>query len=101
MSGLGVLSLPGVLVTSFVHILLVLTAVYAGVGAVFAVPFVVAGVLRLDESARGATWGFRVAIVPGVVALWPWLAWRWVRGGPRAEHNAHRDCAAERSGARP
>jgi hypothetical protein len=75
--------------------MLLAAAVYAGAGAVFAVAFVLTGAARLDEAARGATWGFRLVIVPGAVALWPWLAWRWARGGVREEHNPHRDCAAK------
>ncbi len=33
----------------------------------------------LDIAARGAGLGFRLLITPGVVALWPFLAWRWLR----------------------
>ena len=79
--------------TTFVNLLLVLAGVYVCAGLGFAVPFLARGVRRLDASAHGATWGFRMIIMPGVVALWPWLAWRWWRGGIRAERNAHRDLA--------
>ena len=57
-------------------------AAYAAVGAVFAVAFAWRGAARLDPAARGATWGFRVVILPAAAALWPWLLVRWllVRG---------------------
>ena len=47
---------------------------YAGAGALFAVAFVLAGVARVDPAAKGAPWTFRVLILPGAAALWPWLA---------------------------
>jgi len=73
--------------------------VYLAVGAVFAVAFVLRGAARIDPAARGASWGFRLAILPGAAALWPLLARRWARGTPPPEErNAHRDAA--RRGAR-
>jgi len=74
----------------------VVAGAYLGVGLVFAVAFVARGVDRVDPSARGAGWGFRLLIVPGSAALWPWLAARWARGAPPpTERNAHRDAARE------
>jgi hypothetical protein len=71
-----------------------LLALYFIAGLIFAVPFVLRGVNRIDPVARESTWGFRVIILPGVVALWPLLAIRWLGGGqPPAERNAHRDAA--------
>ncbi|HEX9800487.1 MAG TPA: hypothetical protein VGC00_10015 [Thermoanaerobaculia bacterium] len=72
---------------------LVLAAgVYAAAGLVFALAFVARGVERVDPAARGATLGFRLIVLPGVVALWPLLARRWWRGAtaPPVEGNAHR-----------
>jgi hypothetical protein len=72
-----------------------LLATYAALGLLFAPFFVLRGVDRIDPSARGASWGFRLLIVPGVVALWPYLALRWLRGAhaPPEEVNAHRVAA--------
>ena len=67
--------------------------VYLGIGAAFALAFVLFGVQRVDPAARGgATWGFRILIVPGSIILWPWLASRWIRSSPSPpeESNAHR-----------
>ena len=66
---------------------------YLAVSALFALPFVLFGAARVDPAARGGTWGFRVLILPGAVALWPLLAWRWIAGTSPIEHNAHRDAA--------
>jgi len=72
--------------------------VYAAAGCVFAVPFLVRGVERIDPAARGSSLGFRVLVAPGVVALWPFLLRRWASGAraPREERNAHRERARER-----
>lgn len=61
-------------------------------GAAFAPFFVTRGVQRIDPLAHGATIGFRLAIVPGVLIFWPLLAARWLRGHrePPLERNAHR-----------
>ncbi len=69
---------------------------YLLLGVVFAVAFHLRGLRRLDPEASPTTWGFRVLVTPGVVALWPLLARAWVRGGARAERNAHRDAAVPR-----
>ena len=75
-----------------------LAGVYLACGLVFAIPFVLRGVNRLDPIAGESSWGFRVIIVPGVVALWPLLAQRWFQGAPAPyERNAHRDAARRAS----
>ncbi len=68
---------------------------YLAVGLLFAVAFSLWGAGRLDQRARHGSWGFRLLVIPGAMALWPWLAVRWRRGTgePAAEHNAHRDAA--------
>jgi hypothetical protein len=74
-----------------------LLGLYAGVGILFAVPFVWRGAGRIDPVAREATPGFRLVILPGVIALWPLLARRWLAGAsaPPEECNAHRRRARE------
>lgn len=60
--------------------------VYLAVGAVFAAVFVWRGAGRLDANARGASWGFRMLILPGAAALWPILLVAWARPrGPRTD----------------
>ena len=80
---------------------LVLAAgIYLAAGVLFAIPFAVAGIRRIDPAAHGAGWGFRLIVLPGVVAFWPLLAARWAQGAPPpVERNAHRE-AARSGGAR-
>lgn len=81
-------------------LLVLLVEIYFGLGLLFAVPFVLRGAGAIDPTAREGTWGFRLLILPGSAALWPWLAWRWWRGAPRpVEDNPHRRAA--RSGEGP
>jgi hypothetical protein len=67
---------------------------YVAIGLAVALPFVLRAVQRLDPAAAGAGLGFRLCILPGAVALWPWVVLRWRRGGPpHEERNAHREAA--------
>ena len=59
--------------------MLAAVAIYVALGLLFAVAFVTSGVARVDPAAQGATAGFRIVILPGVIALWPLLAARWWR----------------------
>lgn len=60
-----------------------LLAAWACAGLLFAMAFVTSGIHRVDPNTRGAGWGFRLIITPGVIALWPLLLRRWLRaGGP-------------------
>ena len=69
--------------------------IYALIGFVFAIPFVLRGAGKIDPNAIEGSWGFRVLIFPGTVALWPLLALRWARtsGAPPEENNTHRAAA--------
>ena len=64
---------------------------YAGLGLVFAVPFVWL-VQRIDSEAQGSGVGFRLLILPGVAALWPMFIYRLMREivEPPIEKNPHR-----------
>jgi hypothetical protein len=52
---------------------------YLACGLLFGLAFVTAGVGRVDAAARGTSAAFRLLILPGTAALWPFLAARWVR----------------------
>ncbi len=56
-------------------------ALYAAIGAVFAVAYLTVGAGRLDPAARGAGFAFRLMVLPGLVALWPLMLVRWIVGG--------------------
>jgi len=69
---------------------------YALAGVGFALMFLPRAVARLDPRVAGAPKTLRLLILPGVVALWPLFAWRWIIGAPEPiEHNSHRATARE------
>jgi hypothetical protein len=82
-------------------VFLILVGVYLGGGLLFAIPFTLFGVKRLDPHAAHGSWGFRLIIIPGTMAFWPLLAKRWFGGmtEPPRERNAHRTLATK--GAKP
>ncbi len=74
---------------------LLLLGGYLLLGMLFAVPFAFIGAQRIDPHAAGAGWGFRLLLIPGAVAFWPWLLHRWRTGvhEPPVERTAHREAA--------
>lgn len=50
--------------------------VWSTVGAIVALVFLLIGIDRFDEDARGA-YIFRPLLVPGVVIIWPLVLYRW------------------------
>lgn len=50
--------------------------IYAALGGVVAVVFLVFGIDRIDASARGA-YAVRPLLAPGVTLLWPYVLIRW------------------------
>ena len=52
-------------------------ALYAAVGAITAVAFVIFGVTRVQPAP--VSLGARILILPGVAALWPYVLLRWIR----------------------
>jgi hypothetical protein len=59
------------------ELIVALAGAYVAAGALFAAAFLTWGVSRIDPAARQGTPGFRLIILPGVVALWPFLLFRW------------------------
>jgi hypothetical protein len=76
-------------------IFLMLLGAYLACGLVFAIPFALVGVQKLDPHAAHRSWGFRLLVIPGTVAFWPLLLRRWATGvkEPPGECNAHRRAA--------
>ena len=63
------------------EIIVAILITYGILGVLFAIPFLVFGIGRLDLRAKGAGLAFRLIVFPGVVALWPLLLRRsWRRG---------------------
>jgi hypothetical protein len=65
------------------EIILLVALAYVGCGVALGVPFVLSGVNRVDEAARGAPLGFRLLILPGTIALWPLMAIKWINARKR------------------
>ena len=61
-----------------IHIIVILFEIYLLIGIIFAIPFVIKGVNKLDSGAKGARWTFRLLILPGALALWPILLRKWL-----------------------
>lgn len=79
---------------------LILLGIYLAGGFLFAIPFVLFGAKQIDPHAAHGSWGFRLLILPGVMAFWPLLLRRWMKGvhEPPEECNAHRLLASRGSG---
>lgn len=64
---------------------------YVLAGVAFALMFLPWGVVRVDPRVAGAPKTLRLLILPGIVALWPLFAWRWIAGrNEPIENNPHR-----------
>jgi hypothetical protein len=78
------------------ELLVGLFCAYSGIGLLFGLLFVTRLAGRLDPGAQSGTWGFRLAILPGAAALWPWLLILLARGPREPIETAH-DRAVRRS----
>lgn len=75
--------------------MLILAGIYLACGFLFAIPFVLFGVKKIDPHAARGSWGFRLFIIPGTMAFWPLLLRRWLKGihEPPEECTVHRQAA--------
>ena len=79
------------------QLLVTLFESYALAGVAFAVLFLPRAVTRLDPRVANAPASLRLLILPGVVALWPLFARRWVSGASEPiERNPHRSRTGSR-----
>ncbi len=62
-----------------ITLLFIGAALYLTVGLLFAIVFVFKGVQQIDSSAQGASFGFRLLILPGAAVLWPILLKKWLK----------------------
>jgi hypothetical protein len=58
---------------------LIVAAIYLAIGFLFAIPFVIKGVNKVDEGAHGGSIGFRIIIIPGTMVFWPLLLKKWLK----------------------
>jgi hypothetical protein len=64
---------------TFILVLLSIAGIYLVAGFLFAIAFVIKGASRIDEGAHGASWGFKVIIIPGTIVFWPFLLSKWIK----------------------
>jgi hypothetical protein len=64
-----------------IEVVLYVAGAYVAAGLAFSVVVHRRGLADIDPAVRDATWGFRLLITPGIVALWP-LLWRRWKAGP-------------------
>ena len=69
-----------------VTILLTVIGLYLLLGFLFAIPFVINGVQKIDHGANGGSIGFRIIIIPGTMVFWPFLLKKWIQA---IKHPAH------------
>jgi hypothetical protein len=50
--------------------------VWLAIGVIVGVTFLFLGIGRIDPAARGS-YAFRPLLLPGLVLLWPFVAFRW------------------------
>jgi hypothetical protein len=79
------------------NLLVGLATLYLALGLVLVAPIVLRGINRIAPVARASSWGFRLIIIPGVIALWPILLRRWIAGHTAPdERTPHKVAAKER-----
>jgi len=64
---------------TFILVLLSIAGIYLVAGFLFAIAFITKGVSKIDESAHGSSWGFKVIIIPGTIIFWPFLLSKWIK----------------------
>jgi hypothetical protein len=62
-----------------VQIVLIIVLIYLVIGVLFVVPFLMKGITKVDDGAHGATIGFKIVIIPGVIVFWPVLLNKWMK----------------------
>ena len=73
--------------------IIVIVKGYLVVGLMFAIPFIIFGIHRVDPSSKGSSIPFRLTVLPGITLFWPLLFTRLLRGQEMpTECNAHRIC---------
>ncbi len=81
-------------------VFLIVLVAYLTSGLLFAIPFALVGVKRIDPHATRGSWGFRLLVIPGTMAFWPLLLRRWAAGvkEPPEECDPHRRAARKGTG---
>ena len=67
-----------------VHIFVLALQIYLLIGVLFAIIIQKNGLKKIDPVVEGAGRWFRVLTFPGIVALWPILMSKWIKGNSKA-----------------
>jgi hypothetical protein len=62
-----------------VEVVLIIVLIYLLLGVLFVIPFLIKGLMKVDEGAHGGTIGFKIIIIPGVIVFWPVLLLKWIK----------------------
>lgn len=78
------------------EIMLSIVGGYFALGVLFAIPFALWGVKKIDPAAREGTWCFQVFLIPGSALFWLFLLRRWLKStAPPEEWSRHRRSNSE------
>ncbi len=73
--------------------IIVIVKGYLVLGLIFAIPFIVFGIHKVDPSSKDSSIPFRLMVLPGITLFWPLMLTRLLRGREKpTECNAHRKC---------
>jgi len=72
-------ALPRAMTPAVAEAVLQALGAYLGVGLAFGLMFVFFAIQRLDPAAQAVPVAARWLLLPGAAALWPVLAWKWLR----------------------
>ena len=56
---------------------LLILGIYLLLGLVFAIFFLTKGMQKMDNATKDSGIGFKLVILPGVIALWIYLLFKW------------------------
>jgi len=78
--------------TQIANALMAAIYIYLAIGFFVGTALISFGLSRVDSETSGSGLGFRLVILPGVIALWPLLLRRTIRGGgePSLQKDPHR-----------
>ena len=61
-----------------IQIILIIVLIYLLAGVLFVIPFLLKGIVKVDEVAHGGSIGFKLIIIPGIIVFWPVLLKKWL-----------------------
>lgn len=53
--------------------------IYVGLGFLFSLIFLWKGLSKVDEDAKGTSFGFKLLLLPGLCFFWPQFLIKWIQ----------------------